>query len=69
MGGRLASFNEKAEIDSLKTAISSIVTESDMWLGKKNIFPISSLISPSFQGDPTIFQKGIFLKQTPHIKN
>ena len=29
----------------------------------------SSLISPSFQGDPTIFHKGIFLKQTPHIKN
>ena len=28
-----------------------------------------SLISPSFQGDPTIFLKGIFLKQTPHIKN
>ena len=29
----------------------------------------SSLISSSFQGDPTIFQRGIFLKQTPHIKN
>ena len=24
-------------------------------------------ISPSFQGDPTIFHKEIFLKQTPHI--
>ena len=29
----------------------------------------SSLISLSFQGDPTIFHKGIFLKQTLHIKN
>ena len=29
----------------------------------------SSLISPSFQGDHTIFCKGISLKQTPHIKN
>ena len=28
-----------------------------------------SLISPSFQGDPTIFHRGIFLKQTPHSKN
>ena len=28
----------------------------------------SSLISPSFQGDPTMFHKGIFLKQTHHIK-
>ena len=29
----------------------------------------SSLDIPSFQGDPTIFYNGIFLKQTPHIKN
>ena len=29
----------------------------------------SSLITRSFQGDPTIFHKGIFIKQTPHIKN
>ena len=28
-----------------------------------------SQIFPSFQGDPTIFHRGIFLKQTPHIKN
>ena len=35
----------------------------------KNILSTSSLISPSFQGDPTIFHRGIFLKQTPHIKN
>ena len=34
-----------------------------------NFLSTSSLISPSFQGDPTIFHKGIFLKQTPHIKN
>ena len=34
-----------------------------------NNLSTSSLISPSFQGDPTIFHKGIFLKQTPHIKN
>ena len=27
------------------------------------------LISPSFQGGPTIFHKGIFFIQTPHIKN
>ena len=35
----------------------------------ENPLSTSSQISPSFQGDPTIFQKGIFLKQTPHIKN
>ena len=29
----------------------------------------SNQISPSFQGNPTIFHKGIFLKQTPPIKN
>ena len=28
-----------------------------------------SLISPSFQGGPTIFHKGNFLKHTPHSKN
>ena len=28
-----------------------------------------SLISLSFQDGPTIFHKGIFLKQTPYIKN
>ena len=42
-------------------------------LGAKNyillLLSTLSLISPSFQGDPTIFQKGIFLQQTPHIKN
>ena len=38
MGGRLASFNEKAEIDTLKTAISSMVTGTDMWLGEKKFF-------------------------------
>ena len=36
--------------------------------GKGNLLT-SSPISPSFQGGPTIFHKGIFLKQTPHIKN
>ena len=33
------------------------------------ILQTSSLISPSFQGDPTIVHKGIFLTQTSHIKN
>ena len=40
-------------------------------LSKKNdkcTLSTSSLISPSFQDDPTIFYKGIFHKQTPHIK-
>ena len=36
---------------------------------QKKLLWTSSLISPSFQGDATIFQKGILLKQTPHIKN
>ena len=37
---------------------------------KKNYnLSTSSLISPSFQSDPKIFHKGIFLKQTTHIKN
>ena len=34
-----------------------------------NTLSTSILISPSFQGDPTIFHQWIFLKQTPHIKN
>ena len=38
-------------------------------LDSQNVFSTSSLISPSFQGDPTIFHKGIFLKPTPDIKN
>ena len=29
-----------------------------------NVLSTSSLISPSFQGDPTIFHKGIFFKKT-----
>ena len=31
------------------------------------VLPTSSLIFPSFQGDPTIFHKGIFIKQTPNM--
>ena len=34
-----------------------------------SIYRLSSLISPSFQGGPTIFLEGIFLQQTPRIKN
>ena len=37
--------------------------------GKQTFLSTSSLTIPSFQGDPTIFHKEIFLKQTPHIKN
>ena len=40
------------------------------WNKKSKIaLSTSSLTIPSFKGDPTIFHKGIFLKQTPHIKN
>ena len=37
--------------------------------GTQGILSTSSLISPSFQDDPTTFHKGLFFQQTPCIKN
>ena len=36
---------------------------------QEKLLSTSSLISPSFQGGPTIFHEGNFLKHTPFSKN
>ena len=56
---RINQLNQTVQIKKLQTATQL----------KKSVLSTSSLTIPSFQGDPTIFHKGIFLKQTPHIKN
>ena len=52
-------------------ALSTIQVRSSHFIcyGCKTSLLTSSLISPSFQGGPTIFHKGNFLKHTPFSKN
>ena len=62
-----ANNNGDNELPSLESVFSD-GSEASL-KNRGNNLSTSRLTIPSFQGDPTIFYKGIFLKQTPHIKN
>ena len=49
--------------------LGSLIKIEDKSSSETSFVNLKSLTFPSFEGDPIIFHNGIFLKQTPHIKN
>ena len=54
----------------LVQCVSSYILREKILKSKKKIYlSTPSPFSPSFQGGPTIFRKGKFLKHNPHSRN
>ena len=63
----MAAISKRNDADAEIKEIKKVWKESTK--RKRKNFVNLILISTSFQGVPTIFHKGIFLKQTTYIKN